>query len=97
CEEAETPSWPFEFTTTVEPATFAPKIPAINVLVCVPWLPMRIVFGSPAVPGLPMSILLLPVVRLGRHEIPPQYLRCRWCFRYAQEHHRLCCYCRWCC
>jgi len=39
-------------------------MPAINVFVWVPCTPMRMVLASAATPALPMSILLLPVVRL---------------------------------
>ena len=39
-------------------------MPATNVPVCVPCLPMRIVFASPATPALPMSMLLAPVVQI---------------------------------
>ncbi len=59
-----TPSFPLEFTTTTLPLIGTPKIPAIKVLFCNPGLPMRIVLDSPTTPGAPMSMLLLPVVRL---------------------------------
>ena len=39
-------------------------IPARKVAVCSPCWPMRMVFASSALPLFPMSILLLPVVRL---------------------------------
>ena len=32
----------------------------MNVAVCVPWVPMRIVFDSAATPRLPISTLLFP-------------------------------------
>ena len=41
----------------------APLIPAMKVAVCSP-VPMRIVFESPGPPPLPISMLLLPLVRL---------------------------------
>jgi len=41
-----------------------PEMPTIKVLVCIPTLPIRIVFASAATPTLPISMLLLPVVRV---------------------------------
>ena len=59
------PSWPLELTITPTPlATVEPKMPATNVPVCVPGLPMRIMFPIARYPTLPMSMLLPPVVRL---------------------------------
>ena len=56
------PSWPLELTKiAVPPDEVAPLTPAMNVALCV--VPMRIVLDSAATPGLPMSILKLPVVR----------------------------------
>ena len=46
-------------------------MPAIKVACCVPLVPMRMVLDSPATPGLPISILLLPVVRFR-----PAYAQC---------------------
>src|SRR5204862_6128528 len=43
-------------------------------LVCVPWPPMRILFDSPALPRLPISILLLPVVNWPPAWIPSAML-----------------------
>ena len=58
------PSLPVLFTTTALPVTAAPLMPAMKVAVCVPWVPMRMVLDSAAAPALPISMLLLPVVRL---------------------------------
>ena len=58
------PSGPAAFTLTAAPVTAAPLIPATNVLVCVPVVPIRILLDSPATPALPILILLLPVVSL---------------------------------
>ena len=55
------PSFPALLTTTALPATAAPLMPAMNVAVCVPWAPMRMVFES-AAPTLPISMLLPPTV-----------------------------------
>src|SRR5436190_18112129 len=63
-EEVETPSFPVELTTTVLPVIAVPAIPAMKVDFCVPFLPLRMVFASPALPGAPISMLLLPMVRL---------------------------------
>ena len=55
------PSCPFvSMTTPTPPATVVPLIPAIKVAVWVPFLPTRMVLDSPAIPLLPMSMLLLP-------------------------------------
>src|SRR5207248_509446 len=69
-EEVATPSFPVEFTTTELPVTGVPKIPATKVDFCMPCLPMRIVLASPATPALPISMLLLPVVRLVPARLP---------------------------
>jgi len=45
-------------------------MPAINVAVWVPAVPMRMALASPATPALPTSILLSPVVRLAPAETP---------------------------
>ncbi|PYK44814.1 MAG: hypothetical protein DME53_07085 [Verrucomicrobia bacterium] len=50
-------------------ATVTPLMPAIKVFVCVPLVPMPMVLKS-LVPTLPISILLLPVVRLKPAEAP---------------------------
>src|SRR6266542_3964303 len=61
-EEVAVPSCPVELMKTcMPPEAVAPKMPAIKVLVCPE--PMRIVADSPPTPLLPISILLLPVVR----------------------------------
>ena len=74
------PSWPLAFTITGMPCDrFCPLMPAIKVAVWVPCVPMRIVFASPATPALPISILLLPVVRLTRHQSPMRCCCCRLC------------------
>ena len=59
------PSWPFELTTTGwgVPPRVVPLIPAMNVAVWLPLLPIRIVPDSPATPALAMSMLFEPVVR----------------------------------
>jgi hypothetical protein len=46
------PSLPLELTTTgwALPPTFVPLIPAMNVAVCLPLVPIRIVPASPAWP-----------------------------------------------
>src|SRR5207249_1127135 len=49
-------------------------MPAIYVLFCIPWVPMRIFFDSPATPALPISMLLLPVVRAPPAPIPTPML-----------------------
>src|SRR5437762_11610323 len=63
-EEVATLSLPGELTTTVFPVIAVPAIPAMKVDFWVPCLPMRMVFASPALPGAPISMLLLPMVRL---------------------------------
>src|SRR5438552_18195239 len=63
-EEALTPSCPLGLIPTdCALATSTPRTPATKVIVCVPAVPMRIVLDSPAAPALPISRLLLPVVR----------------------------------
>src|SRR6266566_2069111 len=64
-EELIVPSWPAESIITGRALAFAvvtPRMAAIKLLV---WLapPMRMVLASAATPLLPISILLLPVVR----------------------------------
>ncbi len=63
-EELSVPSWPAESIRTGMAFAFPvalPRVPAMKVLV---WPePMRVVLDSPATPTLPISILLLPVVR----------------------------------
>ncbi len=49
-EETATPSCPLVLTTTVEPATATPLMPAIKVLVWIPAVPTRVVSDSPATP-----------------------------------------------
>src|SRR5438105_658718 len=75
-EDVATPSLPVELTTTVHPVTAAPKIPAIKVDFCVPCLPIRMVLASPAAPSTlaPISMLLLPVVRLPPALLPSPML-----------------------
>ena len=69
------PSWPVVPTMTPTPfATVAPRIPAMKVFVCVPDLPIRIVLASPATPSAPISMLLLPVVRLAPAWLPTAML-----------------------
>src|SRR5437773_6762307 len=63
-EEPATPSLPLELTTTCAPLTATPEMPAIKVPLCVPFVPIRILADSPATPLWPISMLLLPVVRL---------------------------------
>src|SRR5438477_12838587 len=63
-EEPATPSLPLELTTTWTPLTATPEMPAIKVPLCVPFVPIRILADSPATPLWPISMLLLPVVRL---------------------------------
>src|SRR5882724_4724984 len=63
-EETATPSCPLLLTTTAEPVTAVPLIPAIKDLLWVPCVPTRVVLASAATPALPISILLLPIVRL---------------------------------
>jgi len=64
-EERMVPSWPLELTMTPTPlATALPEIPAMNVAVVVGDFPMRVTPVSPATPTLPISMLLLPVVRV---------------------------------
>ena len=53
-----TPSWPFELTTTgLASPRVVRLIPAMNVAVCVPLVPIRIVPASPAMPSLAMATL----------------------------------------
>jgi hypothetical protein len=56
-EEGATPSRPLLFILTSEPSTAELLIPAINVFVCVPFVPTRIVPESPLAPAFPISIL----------------------------------------
>ena len=69
------PRWPLEsIITPTPPATVTPLIPAMYVLDCLPPVPIRIVLASPATPTLPISILLLPVVRCEPAERPKAML-----------------------
>src|SRR5580765_9057070 len=63
-EEAAMPSCPLALITTDEPVTAVPLIPAIKTLLWFPCVPTRTVLASAATPALPISILLLPIVRL---------------------------------
>ena len=45
-------------------------MPAMRARVCVPFAPMRIVFWSVATPGLPISMLLFPVVTFSPASAP---------------------------
>src|SRR5947208_11600166 len=64
-EDKTVPSWPLALTMTLTPlATVLPEMPAMKVPVEVDDLPIRILPASPATPGAPMSMLLLPLVRL---------------------------------
>src|SRR5262245_22525744 len=67
-DDGAVPNWPAAFTLTAMPDTPAPLMPATNVFV---WnAPIRIVLDSPPTPKLPISILLLPVVRLAPAPLP---------------------------
>ena len=71
-EEGTVPSFPAELTLTgaLEPVIVPCQIPAMYVAVCVPCAPMQIVLDSAATPALPISMLLLPLVRLVPAEAP---------------------------
>src|SRR5437763_13387817 len=64
CEEDATPSRPLLFTTTAVPVMADTLMPAMNAFVWVPTVPMRMAAESAATPRVPISMLLLPVVRL---------------------------------
>ena len=51
-----------------------PKTPAMKAAVCVPFVPIRILADSPATPPLPISMLLLPVVRFAPALVPTAVL-----------------------
>src|SRR6516164_9188495 len=75
-EEGDTPSCPVgQSTTTGMPfGRVTLQIPAIYVAICTACVPMRIVLASKATPTLPISILLLPVVRLAPARLPTAML-----------------------
>src|SRR5882672_11484776 len=76
-EELAVPSWPALSITTATALALAvvtPRMPAMNAAACVPAVPIRMVLDSPAIPVLPMSILLLPVVRLDPARVPSAML-----------------------
>ncbi len=69
------PRRPLPFTTTLVPVIGLPLMPATKVLVWIPPTPIRMVLASPANPALPISMLLLPVMRLLPALLPRAMLR----------------------
>ena len=72
-----TPSLPSDLTTTgwAAPPSVVPLIPAMNVAVCVVFLPILITPDSPATPEWAMAMLFEPVVRFSPAPGPSAMLR----------------------
>src|SRR6476659_9658498 len=74
-EDWTVPRCPVESMITPTPfATVTPLMPAIYVAVSLLTVPIRIVLDSPAIPRAPISMLLLPVVRLAPALLPTAML-----------------------
>src|SRR6266496_5433881 len=66
-------------------------MPAIEVVVCFAAAPVQMVLASPAIPGSPISILLLPVVRLEPALLPTAILKLPCCCFGGRKRQSLCC------